>query len=130
MPDKTRFFIWRQSGRAIAFSLCMVQSDTICDEYIGLDYAVALDLHLYHYTFRDIVKWAIANGYKWYRSNGLNYDPKLHLKCQLDPLDLYVRHTSPAFNAVLKFILPFLEPTRYDRTLKRFANYNDLWGDQ
>ncbi len=93
MPDRARFFVWRQQGRVIAFSLCMVHGDAIHDEYLGLDYAVALDLHLYHYTFRDIVSWAIARGYRWYCSNGLNYDPKLHLRHRLDPLDLYVRHT-------------------------------------
>src|SRR6266568_8175490 len=38
MPDKVRFFIWRQSGKAIAFSLCLLHGDTIYDEYLGLDY--------------------------------------------------------------------------------------------
>ncbi|MEH2513509.1 hypothetical protein V1291_004863 [Nitrobacteraceae bacterium AZCC 1564] len=127
MPDKTRFFIWRQCGRIVAMSICMVQGDTLHDEYIGLDYSVALDLHLYHYTFRDIITWAIANGYKRYRSNGPNYDPKLHLKFQLEPLDLYVRHTSPAIHFVMKFVLPWLEPTRYDKVLRHFSTYRELW---
>jgi Acetyltransferase (GNAT) domain len=128
MPEKTRFFVWRQGGRIVAFNICMLEDDSIYDEYIGLDYAVALDIHLYHYTFRDIVTWAIANGYKWYRCNGLNYDPKLHLKCRLEPIDLYVRHTSTVFNAIMTLILPLIEPTRYDKNLKRFANYDELWG--
>lgn len=128
MPDKTRFFIWRKDGRIVAFNLCMVHEDSIYDQYIGLDYTVALDLHLYHYTFRDIMSWAIENGYKWYRSNGLNYDPKLHLRMQLDPLDLYVRHRSPVANAVMKVVLPWLEPTQYDKHLKKFHNYADLRG--
>ena len=126
MPDKVRFFVWRQSERIVAFSICMVQGDTIYDEYIGLDYTVALDLHLYHYTFRDIVAWAIVNGYKWYCSTGLNYDPKLHLKCKLAPLDLYVRHTSPLVNGMLKGIFPLLGPARYDKNLSRFGNYDEL----
>jgi hypothetical protein len=130
MPDRTRFFIWRQAGRAVAFNLCMVHCDVIYDQYIGLDYTVALDLHLYHYTFRDIVTWAMENGYKWYRSNGLNYDPKLHLRMQLDPLDLYVRHRSPVANAVMKVVLPWLEPTQYDKHLKKFANYHELRGER
>ena len=77
MPDKVRFFVWRQSGKIIAFSLSMVQDDTIYNEYLGLDYAVALDLHLYFYAFRDIMTWAIANGYKWCFSSGLSYDPEM-----------------------------------------------------
>lgn len=127
MPDKVRFFVWRRAGRIIAFSVCMVHGDTIYDEYIGLDYTVALDLHLYHYTIRDIMNWAITQGYLWYCSSSLNYDPKLHLRCQLEPLDLYIRHTSPLVNAALKLALPLLAPTRSDKTLERFPNYADLW---
>ncbi len=127
MPDKVRFFIWRQNGRAIAFSLCMISGDTIYDEYLGLDYSVALDLHLYFYSLRDIINWAIAHGLKWYVSSALNYDPKLHLRCELAPLDLYVAHTSSFINFFMKRILPWLEPTRNDPVLRRFPNYAEVW---
>jgi hypothetical protein len=127
MPDRTRFFIWRQNGRIVAFTLCMIEGNALFTEYIGLDYAVALDLHLYHYAVRDMITWAIAHGYKWLRSSGLNYDPKLHLRHVLDPTDLYVRHTSTVINAVLTRVLPWMEPTRYDPTLKKFPNYRELW---
>jgi hypothetical protein len=30
----------------------------------------------------------------------------------------------------MRFALPpWLEPTRYDKTLKKFSNYHELWGD-
>jgi hypothetical protein len=128
MPDKVRFFVWRQNGRAVAFSLCMIEGDAIYAEYLGLDYAVALELHLYHYAVRDVVRWGIAHGCKSFRSGGLNYDPKLHMRHRLDPLDLYVRHTSTPVNAVLRRILPLLEPTRRDKTLRKFANFAEIWG--
>jgi hypothetical protein len=127
MPDKVRFFIWRQNGKVVAFAACMLDAEAFYAEYIGLDYTVALDLHLYHYAYRDIISWAIANGYKEFRSSGLNYDPKLHLRHLLGPIDLYVRHTSWLPNVVLKLLLPWLEPTRHDKTLKKFANYHELW---
>jgi predicted N-acyltransferase len=126
MPDKVRFFIWRQNGRIVAFTLCMIEGEAIYGEYLGFDYAVALDLHLYHYVFRDVVTWAMANGFKSFRSSGLNYDSKLHLKSRLDPLDLYVKHTSPALNALLKRLLPLLEPTRQEKILRKFSNYDEL----
>jgi hypothetical protein len=128
MPDRTRFFIWRQRGRAIAFSFCMTEDDTLHDEYVGMDYSVALDLHLYFYTIRDIITWGMQNGFKWYSSTALNYDPKLRLKCELVPLDLYVSHTFGPANWILGRVLPLLEPTRSDPTLRKFANYADLWG--
>jgi hypothetical protein len=127
MPDKVRFFVWRQDGKAIALSICLVQGDAIYSEYLGLDYAVAYRLHLYYYAFRDVMTWAINNGYKRYFSTGLSYDPKWHLRFRLYPLDLYVRHTSRILNVVLARLLPLIEPTRYDKTLPRFANYHELW---
>jgi len=128
MPDKVRFFVWRRDGRAIAFSLCMIEGDAICAEYLGLDYAVALDLHLYHYAMRDVIRWSMAQGCKSFRSGGMNYDPKLHMRHRLEPLDLYVRHTSALANALLKGILPLIEPTRHDKTLRKFANFAEIWG--
>jgi predicted N-acyltransferase len=56
MPDKVRFFVWRRNGKAVAFGECLVHGDTMFAEYLGLDYSVALKLHLYHYVFRDLVR--------------------------------------------------------------------------
>jgi predicted N-acyltransferase/multidrug transporter EmrE-like cation transporter len=129
MPDHARFFIWRLAGRAVAFSVCTVDGDTIRDLYLGMDYAVALDLHLYFYTFRGIVAWAMERGVNWYCSTSLGYDPKLHLGCDLLPLDLYVRHRSDTVNFFLKRLLPWLDPTRRDKTLLLFPNYHEVHGD-
>jgi hypothetical protein len=126
MPDRVRFFVWRQNGKAVAFGECIVHGDTLFAEYLGLDYAVAIELHLYHYVFRDLVRWAIANGCKWFQSSALSYDPKLHLGHRLVPIDLYVKHTSAVINPLLRTVLPMLEPTRWDATLKKFPNYAEL----
>jgi hypothetical protein len=128
MPDKVRFFIWRQETRIIAFALCMLQGKAIYHEYVGFDYSVAFKVNLYYRVFHDIVEWAISNGYEQFHSSSLNYDPKWHLRHSLDPLDLYVRHTSAPVNAALKWLLPLLGPTRFDRVLPNFHNYRELWG--
>jgi peptidoglycan biosynthesis/recognition FemAB-like protein len=127
MSDKVRFFAWRRGNMLVAFSLCMVQGDSLYAEYVGFDYTVALDLHLYHYIVRDMINWGIGKGYKWFRSSGLNYDPKLHMRHRLDPIDLYARHTSAVGNAIFRRVLPWIAPVRYDATLKLFPNYKDLW---
>jgi hypothetical protein len=126
MPERTRFFVWRQDGRAIAFSLCLIHDGTVYDEYLGLDYSVAYELNLYFYTLRDIITWALRNGLRAYCSTPLNYDPKLHLGCELVPLDLYVMHTGPLLNPIFRRALRFLEPTKHDPVLKQFANAHEL----
>ncbi|HEX3442722.1 MAG TPA: GNAT family N-acetyltransferase [Pseudolabrys sp.] len=127
IPDKARFFMWRQDARIVAFGLCMVQDDGIWSEYVGFDYAVAFELNLYYRVFHDTIAWAIANGYKRFYSTSLNYDPKWHLRQSLYPVDLYVRHTSAPINALLRRLLPLLEPTHTDKILPHFHNYGDLW---
>jgi hypothetical protein len=125
-PAETRFFIWRQSGKAVAFSVCSLHDGALWDEYLGMDYRVALDLHLYFITFRDLIDWCCTHNVKRYYSTALNYDPKLHLKFTLVPMDLYVRHINTACNAVFKWVLPLLDPTRGDPTLRKFCNAGEL----
>ena len=118
----------RLCSRIIAFTLCMVQGTSMCSEYIGFDYQVAFDLNLYYRVFHDTIEWAIAKGYTSYSSSSLNYDPKWHLRQSLDPIDLYVKHTSPLINVGLKRVLPLMEPTHSDPILPKFPNYRELWG--
>ena len=105
-----------------------MNGDEIHDEYVGLDYSVALELNLYFYTLRDILQWAMKSGYKWYCSSGKGYEPKLRLKAQLVPLDLYVSHTWPVANMIMRRVLPLLEPTRSEKTLAEFPNFGEIWG--
>jgi predicted N-acyltransferase len=126
MPDRARFFVWRQSGKIVAFSFCLICDDAIYDECMGLDYSVALDLHLYFYTLRDVITWSLQQRLKYYYSNPLNYEPKLHLDCELVPLDLYVRHTNAFLNPIFRRAIKYLGPTRQDPILRRFPNADQL----
>ena len=126
MPERARFFIWRINDKIVAFSLALVCGDTIYDECIGLDYDVALDLHLYFYTMRDVIRWAIDQRLRFYYSGPLNYDPKLHLGHELAPLDLYVLHTRAWLNPIFRLAVKYLEPTRHDAILKKFLNADQL----
>ena len=126
MPERVRFFLWRQQGRLVAFSLCLIHDGVLHDEYLGLDYRVALDLHLYFVTFRDVLSWALAQGLTAYQSTPLNYDPKLHLGFDLLPLDLHVAPAAPMFAPLLRLALPWIAPTRSEPILRRFPNAAEL----
>ena len=128
MPDRMRFFIWRQQGKIVAFSVCLAHDGVLRDQYVGLDYSVAFDAHLYFLTWRDMVRWAIKNQFKTYYTGPMNYDPKLHLRLDLVPLDLYARHTSDWINPVFRRILGYLQPARHDPIIRRFPNFHELSG--
>ncbi len=126
MPERVRFFLWRMEGRLVAFALCMVHDGVLYDLNVGMDYEVALQLHLYFITWRDIVAWALENGYRHYYTGPLNYDPKLHLRLQLAPLDLYARHLSPLINPIFGRALNWLQPARHDPVIAKFPNAAEL----
>ena len=83
-------------------------------------------MHLYHLTFRDIIRWALAQGLECYYSAPFNYDPKLHLRMELVPLDLYAKHLSPVVNFFLRRLAPLAAPTRQEPLLKLFPNVDRL----
>ena len=126
MPERTRFFLWRHNGKIVAFSVCLIHEDTLHDLNLGMDYSVALSLNMYFISWRDIVQWAIDAKLSRYYTGSLNYDPKLHFRLQLAPLDLYARHSSALFNPLFGFAMGILQPARYNSILKRFANAHEI----
>jgi len=126
MPDKVRFFVWRLEGKIVAFNFCLLHDGVLYDMDIGLDYSVAFDLHLYFLTWRDVVSWAIKNGVHTYYTAQLNYDPKLHLRLELAPLDLYVCHTSRFINPIFRIAMNFLQPVRHHPILRKFPNAHEM----
>jgi hypothetical protein len=127
LDDRARFFIWRQGGKIVAFASTIIHEQVLRDNYIGLDYSVALEYHLYFVTLRDTITWALKNGLRTYHSAPLNYDPKYHFRMELEPLDLYVRAPNALLNPIFKRVLPLLEPTRYDPVIRKFSNADELW---
>jgi Acetyltransferase (GNAT) domain len=127
MSDRSRFLIWRHQNKIVAFASCLVHDGILKDNYIGLDYSLALEYHLYFVTWRDTIIWALQNGCHTYHSAPLNYDPKFHFRMHLEPLDLYVKATHPLLNACFRPLLPMLEPTRYDKPIQKFENAAELW---
>ncbi len=126
MPEQARYFIWRHAGRIVAFSFCTVHGNAIYDNDIGIDETASAELHLYHVTFRDIIRWALAQGLECYYSAPFNYDPKLHLRMELVPLDLYAHHRSPTINFFLRRFAPLAAPTRQEPLLGLFPNAGSL----
>jgi len=118
MPKETRYFLWRIDGRLVAFDLCLVSKAILVDEYIGMDYEVAHQHHLYYLTLRDILRWCIEHGIQTYSSGALNYDPKKRLDFRLIPQRVYLRHLNGAMNVLFGPLSRLLKPENYDPLLQ------------
>ncbi|MEP7015609.1 MAG: GNAT family N-acetyltransferase [Verrucomicrobiota bacterium] len=126
LSEHTRFFLWRRNGEIVAFTFCVVEGDAIYDNDVGLDYLIAHDLHLYFVTRRDMIQWATEQGLTTYFCSPFTYDPKLHMKMDLVPMDLYVRHRSAPINLLLRLLAPRFAPARSEPLLRQFSNYSEL----
>lgn len=108
MPHKTKFFLWKINGRLAAFVFALRSKDVFLDYYLGLDYAVAHDYHLYFIKFRDLLNWCIKNNIKRYDMGITGYEPKRRMGFRFYPLYLYVklrnRFLRPAFNIFCQFL--------------------------
>ncbi len=118
LPQETRYFLWYLDGKMVAFDLCLIRDGVLVDEYIGLDYEVALRYHLYYVTFRDILNWCIENKAQKYESGALNYDPKKRLDFRFIAQNIYVKHLNPIVNVLFSVVCWILKPENFDPALK------------
>lgn len=119
MPDNTRFFLWKENGRLIAFLLCLVSRDRLNDYYVGLDYSVAHDYHLYFLKFRDVLNWCIKHKIKVYEMGITGYEAKRRLGFDTVPYYLYVKHRNLLIRPLFKMVCQFLRFENFDPNLKK-----------
>jgi predicted N-acyltransferase len=60
MPGETKFFLWRINGKLAAFTFCLVSKDALLDYYLGFDYILNQQYHLYFVKFKEILSWCGA----------------------------------------------------------------------
>ena len=118
LPGQAKFFLWRLDGRLIAFAFCLVSGELFHDYYLGFDYAVAHQYHLYFVRFRDLVRWCIAHRIPRYEMGQTVYEPKRRLGFTFVPLHIYAKHRRRWLNLAFKLLCAWLEPERFDPALR------------
>ena len=116
MPRETKYFLWRIDKKLVAFTFCLVSEDRLIDYYLGLDYSVAFQYHLYFVRFRDLLKWCIDNKIKVYEMGNTSYEPKRRLGFEFVPLYVYAKHRNRWMNPFFKLLCRALKPDNFDST--------------
>jgi len=118
MPTQTRYFLWRLDGRIVAFAFCFVSAERMIDYYLGFDYALAYDLHLYFTRFRDLMKWCIENKVPIYEMGSTGYEAKRRLGFGFIRLFVYAKHLNRFINPFFHLLCRCLRPENFDMTFK------------
>jgi len=119
MPHNVKFFLWRVDKKLAAFLFCLMSEDLLIDYYVGLDYSIAHEYHLYFVKFRDVLNWCIKHKIKKYEMGITGYEPKRRLGFDFVPLYLYARLRNPVLRPVFKFFCQFLKFENFDPALKK-----------
>lgn len=118
MPESVKFFFWKMDGRIVAFVMCLVSHDRLNDYYVGLDYSVAHEYHLYFLKFRDVLNWCIKHRIKTYEMGLSGYEPKRRLGFDFVPLYLYVKLRNRLIRPLFKVFCQLLRFENFDPDLK------------
>lgn len=118
MPEETRFFLWRMDGKLVAFAHGLVSGEHFIDLYLGLDYSLAYEHHLYFIRFRDLMNWCLGQRIKKYEMGPTGYEAKRRLGFKMIPLNIYVKHRTPWINSLLKLLCMALKPENFHEVLK------------
>ncbi|MFH0935644.1 MAG: GNAT family N-acetyltransferase [Candidatus Omnitrophota bacterium] len=126
MPTQAKYFLWRINNKLVGFALCLSSQDYFIDLYLGFDYSVAYQYHLYFIKIRDLMNWCAENNFKTYEMGMTNYEPKKRLDFKFIPLYTYVRHRNRLANPFLKILGGFFSPLNFDPTLKKMKQEGKL----
>lgn len=114
MLQETRYFLWRLDNKIIAFALCLVKDSYFIDYYLGFDYSVAHQYHLYFIRFRDLLNWCIENKIKKYEMGVTGYEAKRRLGFKFINLYMYAKHQNKLISPIFKIIGRFIAPQNYE----------------
>jgi len=104
MPQEARFFFWKVNGKLAAFCFCLVKKHLLLDYYLGFDYTLAHEYHLYFVKFKDMLEWCLAHKIKVYEFGATGYEPKRRLKFEFVPVYRYVKARPKILRPVIKFL--------------------------
>lgn len=118
MLHETKFFLWRINNKLVAFAFCLVSGDYFIDYYLGFDYSVAYQYHLYYVKFRDLMKWCIENKIKKYDMGYTAYEPKRRLGFNLVSLYIYAKLRNKFLNPFFRILCHLLQPSNFEPIFK------------
>ncbi|NWA08387.1 GNAT family N-acetyltransferase [Pseudomonas gingeri] len=109
------------SGKLVAFMLCFLVGDKAINKFIGIDYAVGMQSHLYFQLWEQAVKWACGVGAIRLESGQTGYSAKREVGHQLVPLDCYCRHRNPLLHRVFGAVAKGINWQNLDPDLRQMA---------
>jgi predicted N-acyltransferase len=105
LDDRFRCAAIRRGDEILGFVVTLRDGDTGVGYYLGFDRAAAAELPLYLRLLHAVVEDAIAMGCRRISLGRTALDPKARLGARPRPMRVWVRHTHPWLNLIVRGVL-------------------------
>ena len=105
LGDRFRCAAIRRGDEILGFVVTLKDGDTGVGYYLGFDRAAAAGLPLYVRLLHAVVEDAIAMGCRTLSLGRTALDPKARLGARPSPMRVWVRHTHPWLNLIIRGVL-------------------------
>jgi uncharacterized protein len=100
--DVSWFILLRDHStkQLVAFDLVFKLGQTVICKYVGTDYELTENAHLYFRLSEAVLEWAISSGATIVWCGSPAYAAKIDVGYSLVPLSLYCKHRNPVINRI------------------------------
>jgi hypothetical protein len=110
----------QDSGQLVAFMLCFKLGEKVINKFIGLDYKVAEETHLYFRLWEAALEWVIAGGATEFQSGQTGYRAKIDIGNTLIPLTNFCKHRNPAVHKIYELVAKSISWSTLDHNLAEY----------
>lgn len=112
-PDEFSLHIYKKDEKVVGFRSGFTNGKTLEAHFIGLDYSVNRDLHLYQRILYDFVNDAIAKGSESLLLGRTAAEIKSTIGAVPSELTCYIRHRNSLSNQIIRPFIDYLKPSEW-----------------
>jgi hypothetical protein len=120
--DVSYFVLLRrcETGKVVAFMLCLRLDSRIINKFVGLDYGVGDNAFIYFRLYENAIDWMSRIGAGELYSGQNSYSAKLELGHVLVPLNNYFEHLNPLLHRLFARVARSITWSKLDQDLKAY----------
>ena len=104
-----KILVFYKDNAPAGFIQLLENGDELIFEFVGFDYKINAECHIYHRMLLEIIRYGIERGFKYIDFGQTADDTKLKLGCHYEYLKVYLHHSNPFINLAYRVIAPFID---------------------
>lgn len=122
LPGKAKVALFRIGKELAGFNFFLVGKGELTWRFIGLQYPLALEHHLYFVSWMTMVRYCIRNRIPRLQAGQTTYRVKIRLGAQLDRSWVYFKHRGAVLGHAFRAVTPFIAFDKLDPDLRELGD--------